>query len=91
MLGDAAAAAPYARDCARLLEHIDGMQKPVVAALNDMVLGGGLELVLRCHGIVAQRGIRAATARDQQRLCRASAPWSCPIAAGPMPPTCSTT
>lgn len=55
MLGDAAASAQYARDCSRLLLHIDNMQKPVVAALNGMALGGGLELVLRCHGIVAQR------------------------------------
>jgi enoyl-CoA hydratase/3-hydroxyacyl-CoA dehydrogenase len=55
MLGDAQAAAQYARDCSRLLLHIDGMTKPVVAALNGMALGGGLELALRCHGIVALR------------------------------------
>jgi enoyl-CoA hydratase/3-hydroxyacyl-CoA dehydrogenase len=53
MLGNAEAAAQYARDCSRLLVHLDHMQKPFVAALNGMTLGGGLELAFRCHGIVA--------------------------------------
>jgi enoyl-CoA hydratase / 3-hydroxyacyl-CoA dehydrogenase len=55
MLGDAEAAADYARACSRLLVHLDGMRKPVVAALNGMALGGGFELALRCHAIVAMR------------------------------------
>lgn len=55
VLGDVDAAAQYARDCSRLLMHLDRMKKPVVAALNGMALGGGLELALRCHAIVADR------------------------------------
>jgi enoyl-CoA hydratase/3-hydroxyacyl-CoA dehydrogenase len=58
LLGDAAAATDYARACSRLLVHLDSMKKPVVAALNGMALGGGLELALRCHGLV---GVRAAS------------------------------
>jgi enoyl-CoA hydratase/3-hydroxyacyl-CoA dehydrogenase len=53
MLGHADAAAQYARDCSRLLVHLDAMVKPVVAAINGMALGGGLELAFRCHRIVA--------------------------------------
>ncbi|MBL8325364.1 MAG: enoyl-CoA hydratase/isomerase family protein [Rubrivivax sp.] len=55
LLGDAAAAAQYARDCSRLLVHLDRCIKPVVAAVQGMALGGGFELVMRCHGIVAER------------------------------------
>jgi enoyl-CoA hydratase/3-hydroxyacyl-CoA dehydrogenase len=55
LLGDASASAQYARDCSRLLVHLDAMAKPVVAALNGMALGGGLELAMRCHALVALR------------------------------------
>ena len=53
MLGDRARCIDYARVCSRLLVYLDNCRKPVVAALNGMALGGGLELAIRCHGIVA--------------------------------------
>ena len=57
MLGDAERSADYARACSRLLVHLDNCKKPVVAALNGMALGGGLELAVRCHGIVATANV----------------------------------
>ena len=53
MLGDRKQCIEYARVCSRLLVYLDNCSKPVVAALNGMALGGGLELAIRCHGIVA--------------------------------------
>ena len=53
MLGDRDQCIEYARTCSRLLVYLDSCRKPVVAALNGMALGGGLELAIRCHGIVA--------------------------------------
>lgn len=55
-LGDVDKSVQYARDCSRLLRHLDGMDKPVVAALNGLTLGGGLELAMRCHDLVAHKG-----------------------------------
>lgn len=55
LLGDAEASIQYSRDCSKLLRFIDGTQKPVVAGLNGMALGGGAELAMRCHRLVATR------------------------------------
>lgn len=53
MLGDKNASIQYARDCAKVQRHMDQMGKPVVAALNGLAMGGGLEVAIRCHGIVS--------------------------------------
>ena len=56
LLGDAVASREYARSCSRVLLALDDSKKPVVAALNGMALGGGLELAIRCHAIIAVPG-----------------------------------
>jgi enoyl-CoA hydratase/3-hydroxyacyl-CoA dehydrogenase len=53
MLGNKEASIRFARDCAKVQVFMDQMEKPVVAALNGMALGGGLEIAIRCHSIVA--------------------------------------
>ena len=41
------------RGNSKVLEYIDRMNKPVVAALNGLAMGGGTELAFRCHSMVA--------------------------------------
>ena len=55
MLGDASASAQYARDCAKVQIFMDQINKPVVAAVNGFALGGGLEVAIRCHSIIATK------------------------------------
>jgi enoyl-CoA hydratase / 3-hydroxyacyl-CoA dehydrogenase len=54
-LGNKEAAAQYARDCADVQLFMDTMDKPIVAAINGMALGGGLEIAIRCHSMVATK------------------------------------
>ena len=54
-LGNKDAALQYAKDCAQVQLFMDQMDKPIVAAINGMALGGGLEVALRCHGMVATK------------------------------------
>ena len=58
MLGDADASVAYSKACAKVQVFMDRMEKPVVAALNGLALGGGLEVALRCHDMVAMAGAR---------------------------------
>jgi enoyl-CoA hydratase/3-hydroxyacyl-CoA dehydrogenase len=55
MLGNAKASAQYARDCAKVQVFMDRIEKPVVAAVNGFAMGGGLEIAIRCHRLVATR------------------------------------
>lgn len=55
MLGDSQASIEYSRQCAQVQRYMDQMDKPVVAAINGMALGGGLEVAIRCHSMVATR------------------------------------
>ncbi len=51
--GDHEKGQALARGNSRVLEYIDRLDKPVVAALNGFAIGGGTELAIRSHSVVA--------------------------------------
>jgi 3-hydroxyacyl-CoA dehydrogenase/enoyl-CoA hydratase/carnithine racemase len=51
--GDHEKGQALSRGNSKVLEYIDRMRKPVVAALNGLAMGGGTELATRCHSMVA--------------------------------------
>jgi len=58
MLGNKSASVEYAQECALVQQFLDKMEKPVVAAVNGLALGGGLEIAIRCHRIIATQAAR---------------------------------
>jgi len=59
------AIAKLAQDVAR---HIETMEKPVVAALNGLAFGGGLELAMACHARVGSEGLKVLAALPEVNL-----------------------
>ncbi len=54
-LGNYDAGRNFSQNSSLVIEHINRMNKPVVAALNGLAMGGGAELAMACHSMVADK------------------------------------
>jgi len=91
MLGNAKASAQYARDCAKVQVFMDRIEKPVVAAVNGFAMGGGLEIAIRCHRLVATRNATLQFPEITLGILPGIGGCVVPYRRWPRPPRCSTT
>jgi 3-hydroxyacyl-CoA dehydrogenase/enoyl-CoA hydratase/3-hydroxybutyryl-CoA epimerase len=57
-----------AREVAQALRRLEALKKPIVAAVHGAALGGGFELALACHAIVASDDPRTVVGLPEVRL-----------------------
>jgi enoyl-CoA hydratase/3-hydroxyacyl-CoA dehydrogenase len=54
-IDDYSAGRALSHDNSQVIEYINKMDKPVVSAVNGLAMGGGVELAMACHSMVADK------------------------------------
>lgn len=71
MMGDLEKARDWVADGQRLMRRIASFPKPIIAELNGLVLGGGLEMSLACDLRIAEKGAKLGNPEVQLGLVAA--------------------